>query len=128
MPNADTMGNIYREAFKKLKDNFQNRIYLIENFGTESHFTCMKHCVLMIGNTSSGISEAASFNKYFINVGNRQTGREFGPNIKSVEFSKSDLLKEINSIVKTEPYLGENIYLKKGSVKLIISAIKDYFR
>jgi GDP/UDP-N,N'-diacetylbacillosamine 2-epimerase (hydrolysing) len=128
MPNADTLGNIYREAFKRQKNKFQSRIHLVENFGSISYFTCMKYCVLMIGNTSSGISEAASFNKYFINVGRRQTGRDFGPNIISVEFSKNDILKEINNSIKKGPYLGENIYLKKGSVELIISTIKAYFK
>jgi len=41
----------------------------------------MKHANLLIGNTSSGIIEAASFYKPVVNIGNRQLGRLRGINV-----------------------------------------------
>ena len=47
----------------------------------------------MIGNTSSGIVEAASFNKLVINVGNRQKGRVSGKNVYHVKNDKNEILQ-----------------------------------
>src|SRR5690606_9702171 len=64
MPNADTNGSLFREAFLQLAHYFPGRVFLVENFGTQGYFTCMKHASLLLGNTSSGIIEAASLGKY----------------------------------------------------------------
>lgn len=124
MPNADINGCIYREVYLKLKERLKTKIQLIENFGQRSYFSCMKHTALMIGNTSSGISEAASFNKYFVNIGNRQVGREFGKNIISVSFDKDEIIKAIKETLTHGYYKGTNIYEKKNSIDLIISTLK----
>ena len=59
----------------------------------------MKHVDLLIGNSSSGIIEAASFKKAVVNIGNRQKGRLKGQNVidcnivslyESIELALSD--------------------------------------
>lgn len=126
MPNADTNGSLYRKEFELLKEKKSGNVFLIENFGTQSYFTCMKHSILMLGNTSSGISEAASFNKYFINIGDRQTGREYGENIVCVPFDKNLILKKTQDVLKLGEFNGNNIYNKDGAVNLIISKLKSF--
>ncbi|MFI5156812.1 MAG: efflux RND transporter permease subunit, partial [Chitinophagales bacterium] len=60
--SGDYEGIKLKSFAKKLQDRFSHRIYLIENFGVQSYFTCMKYSKLVIGNTSSGITESATFN------------------------------------------------------------------
>ena len=43
--------------------------------GRDGYFSALKNCSFLIGNTSSGIIEAASFKKFVINIGKRQEGR-----------------------------------------------------
>lgn len=126
MPNADTNGIMYRKTFEKLKNSFPNQIHLIENFGLQSYFSCMKLSKLMIGNTSSGISEAATFNKYFINIGDRQGGRQKGPNVISVPFKTEQIINEIQNTLQRGEYYGGNIFKKEGSLQLIIHKLKTY--
>ena len=64
-PNADTNGTIFRKAFVKLEKK-KKSILIIENFGSQSYFSCMKHAAILVGNSSSGIVEAASFQKYVL--------------------------------------------------------------
>jgi len=45
----------------------------------------MKHCAVMIGNSSAGIIEAASFGTPVVNVGDRQKLRERNNNVQDVE-------------------------------------------
>ena len=44
----------------------------------------MKHCAVMVGNSSAGIIEAASFSTPVVNVGNRQRLRERSANVVDV--------------------------------------------
>jgi GDP/UDP-N,N'-diacetylbacillosamine 2-epimerase (hydrolysing) len=122
MPNADTSGTIYRDMFKKLKLELDKNIILIENFGTQSYFTCMKLCGLMIGNTSSGITEAASFKKYVINIGDRQKGRPTSKNVISIPFNVNDIISTTENYFDKQ-YFGENIYYKANTTKNIIKQL-----
>jgi len=126
MPNADTNGNMYRRTFEKLNKNYPNQIHVLENLGLQSYFTCMKYAKLMIGNTSSGISEAASFNKYFINIGKRQEGRIKGLNVISVPFEKDLIIYEIEKTIQLGDFSGGNIYKKEGALQLIIRKLKEF--
>ena len=124
MPNADTNGMIWREAFQKLKRSSPNNVFLVENFGTESYFTCMKFVDYMLGNTSSGIIEAASFRKYVINLGDRQKGRISSKNVLHTPFDNKTILEKANSIKSLPELNGSNIYFRKGAASKIISILK----
>ena len=54
----------------------------------------MSHVDLIIGNSSSGIIESASFGKPVVNIGNRQSGRLKGINIIDTE------VKELSESIK----------------------------
>jgi len=124
MPNADTQGSMYRSMFKKIKEKYPQNLFIVENLGTQSYFSAMTHCKLLIGNTSSGIIEAASFKKFVINLGNRQLGRVHGDNIIHVPFDCEKIISETMVYFDTI-YSGPNIYeLKNGSVQ-IIKILKD---
>jgi GDP/UDP-N,N'-diacetylbacillosamine 2-epimerase (hydrolysing) len=112
MPNADTAGLIYRQAFMALAEQKDN-VKLIENFGTQSYFTCMKYAKLLIGNTSSGILEAASFNKYVLNLGDRQKGRLCSSNVVHLPFDSNEIIAKTNEYVNSI-YQGENIYFQQN--------------
>jgi GDP/UDP-N,N'-diacetylbacillosamine 2-epimerase (hydrolysing) len=125
MPNADTQGSVYREGFQKLKTSCPERVMLVENFGTQGYFSCMQHAVFMLGNTSSGIIEGASFKKYVINLGDRQKGRLTGENVLHTPFNADAILAAVADIERRPPYSGENIYDKGGAVDLIIQSLKQ---
>lgn len=125
MPNADTAGFIFRDIFKKLKEGYPEQIHLVENFGTQSYFTCMKYAGLMIGNTSSGIIEAASFEKYVLNLGNRQKGRIAGENVIHLPFETNAIIDQANFYFNKK-YEGANIYDKGGAAEIIIQKLVEH--
>ena len=124
MPNADTQGSIYREVILQLKSENGNRILLIENFGKANYFSAMHYCKLLIGNTSSGILEAASFGKYVVNVGDRQKGRAQSNNILNCPFVTLDIIQATEKAVKLDNYVGENVYFKEDVAENIIKILK----
>lgn len=124
MPNADTSGTVFRSAFELLSKK-QDSIKLIENFGTQSYFTCMKYSRLMIGNTSSGIVEASSFGKYVLNLGDRQRGRLSGKNVIHIPFIAEAIVDTAERYLQRE-FIGVNLYYQPNPSKNILDIIKEY--
>ncbi len=120
LPNADNSGELYRKIFINLKKKYPKKIFLIKSFGKYNYFSALNNCKFLIGNSSSGIIESASFNKFCINVGNRQLGRIKNKNIFDVDFDYKKLTQISNKIFKNDYYEGSNIYYKKSSSSLII--------
>ncbi len=125
MPNADTEGNKIRAVFNSLAENSPSRIKLVENFGTKAYFTAISRCAFLFGNSSSGIIEAASFGKYVINIGDRQSGRPTGANVVHVPFDELELSHAIRKIEKFPKLKKENIYFQEGAAKSIVAILKN---
>jgi len=125
MPNADTMGTVIRKKLEQIVE--QNpKVISVENFGTLGYFSCIKHSSFLLGNTSSGIIEAASFGKYVINLGDRQKGRAQSNNIYNEKIQKRNILEAVQRIEKNNyNFTGKNIYADDAKTSLqIIDAIK----
>ncbi|MDQ7047922.1 MAG: UDP-N-acetylglucosamine 2-epimerase [Sulfurovum sp.] len=73
--NADDGGRIINKAIEKFVSNNTDKYFISKSLGQLNYLSAMKHVDLLIGNTSSGIIEAASFQKPVINIGTRQKGR-----------------------------------------------------
>ena len=124
MPNADTVGSVYREQLFLLKEEKNENVFLVESFGKENYFSAMYYSDFLLGNTSSGIIEAASFNKYVVNVGDRQKGRLQSENTFDVAFDADEIVKRVDFCLKLNDYEGENVYYQKGSACKIVEKIK----
>lgn len=55
--------------------------HVVRNFGADWFYTAMANAGLVIGNSSSGIIEAASFRLPVVDIGDRQKGRFHGANV-----------------------------------------------
>lgn len=127
MPNADTNGKVFRNAIEESKSENPDQILCIENFGKTKYFNAMKYSSFLLGNTSSGIIEAASFGKYVINVGNRQEGRARGENVLDCKFIASEIVYATSIVRDKGPFKGTNIYRKTNSAKSIIDILKNNY-
>lgn len=126
MPNADTLGSIYRNEISKLKLDYPSQVICIENFGKENYFTAMYYSKLMIGNTSSGIIEAASFRKFVVNIGDRQKGRAQSNNVYNTTYDENEIIAKFNLALSYNEFNGENIYCKKNTIELIVKNLKNF--
>ena len=124
MPNADTAGNLIRKILTE-KLQGEKHIKMIESFGIRGYFTVMKYCKLLLGNTSSGIIEAASFDKYVIDLGDRQKGRAIGPNVFNTAIQAEAILEKINRIEQLPTYTSGNIYWNGGATDKILQVINS---
>ena len=79
-PNADTGS----AAALRLVEEFaaeRQRVTFVRSLGSRAYLTLLGSVAALVGNSSSGIIEAASFRLPVVNVGDRQRGRVRGRNV-----------------------------------------------
>jgi UDP-hydrolysing UDP-N-acetyl-D-glucosamine 2-epimerase len=79
-PNADTESRIVATRIQDFVARHSNSRY-VTNLGTTAYLSMMRRCAAMVGNSSSGIVEAASFQLPVVDVGSRQQGRIHAINV-----------------------------------------------
>lgn len=95
-PNNDPGYKQILEVIEKWRS--KNNVFVREHLGANGYYAALKDCLMVIGNSSSGIVEAPYFNKTVINIGTRQEGREADESIITVPCDKAivlNLLKEL---------------------------------
>jgi UDP-hydrolysing UDP-N-acetyl-D-glucosamine 2-epimerase len=92
MPNADTSGRtVLRMIEEFVREHASAR--LVDNLGTQAYFSMMALASAMVGNSSSGIVEAASFKLPVVNIGSRQEGRVRAENVIDVGYQSADIAR-----------------------------------
>jgi len=79
--NADSGGRIINQKIEEFCKIQPSKYKVVKSLGQVKYLSAMKYVNLLIGNSSSGIIEAASFKKPVINIGDRQKGRLRGKNV-----------------------------------------------
>jgi UDP-hydrolysing UDP-N-acetyl-D-glucosamine 2-epimerase len=100
-PNADMGSRLIIERVREFVTHYR-RAYLLTNLGTQGYFSMMSYAVAMVGNSSSGIIEAASFKLPVVNMGHRQKGRIRGINVIDVDYSETDILAGIHKAISLD--------------------------
>ena len=107
-PNSDAGGQLIREALQEYINHQDVRI--IKHLQRAEFIDCLANSDVMLGNSSSGIIEAASFNLVVVNVGSRQNLRECGANIIHVDSSFESVLTGLKEALAREKMSYKNIY------------------
>jgi len=128
MPNADTNG---RMIASMISDFVASRpeARFVTSFGTRGYFGLMSTAIAMVGNSSSGIIEASSFELPVVNIGTRQSGRLRSSNVIDVAYGKEAIAKGITSAVDPSFKLSligmANPYGSGNAAEKIVIALKE---
>lgn len=99
LPNNDA-GSI---SIKKAINDYKNgEFYIYSNLKREDYLGLLKNCECIVGNSSSGLLEAPTFNIPAVNIGRRQNLRYRGINVIDVEFDEDEIISAINKATSDE--------------------------
>jgi UDP-N-acetylglucosamine 2-epimerase (non-hydrolysing)/GDP/UDP-N,N'-diacetylbacillosamine 2-epimerase (hydrolysing) len=87
LPNADAGGLAIAEMIGAFVER-EPGARLVANAGTTLYFSLMSCAAAMVGNSSSGLIEAASFGLPVVNIGSRQSGRVRADNVIDVNYDR----------------------------------------
>ena len=93
-PNADAGSRALIDRSKAFLAA-RGRGAIFTNLDAVTYWSLLPHVKMLIGNSSSGIMETASFQLPTVNVGMRQQGRERARNVLDAAADKSSILKTI---------------------------------
>jgi GDP/UDP-N,N'-diacetylbacillosamine 2-epimerase (hydrolysing) len=107
-PNSDAgaaairreLARLQREPLFRLYDHLPRAVYL----------SCMAAADLMVGNSSSGIIEAATFGLPVVNVGSRQHLRERNCNVHDVGHDAGEILSLMQDLLRRPRPAAANVY------------------
>lgn len=127
--NADTAGPALNAKIEKFVSETPGQM-LIGHMGAKGYYSAMEEAVMMIGNSSSGILEAASFGLPVVNIGDRQKGREVSPNLIQTEGTadalKAAIVKAKSVDFRTQCASRDNVYGDGKAADKIVTAIADF--
>jgi UDP-hydrolysing UDP-N-acetyl-D-glucosamine 2-epimerase len=127
-PNADSGSQIVVDMLNDYCSS-RKRAHLVVNLGTQSYFSLMRLARVMVGNSSSGIIEAASFRLPVVNIGNRQRGRLRGSNVIDAANERQQIEKAIKTALTTSFRESlkdlQNPYGSGGAANIISATLKN---
>ncbi len=118
LPNNDA-------GFSQIINSIKNsNLKHVETLSLKDYVNLLKRSRGLIGNSSSGIHETATFNIPTINIGSRQQGRLRSNNVFDVNHDKEEILKAINKCLKIKNKVYKKIYGDGNSAEKIVDLLK----
>lgn len=109
LPNADTGNGRVREAIEDFCARV-NGFRPVTHLARSDYVSLLAACDLLIGNSSSGIIEAATFGTPVVNVGDRQMNRERNANVVDAGTSVEEIRDAIHTSLARPRRKGHNVY------------------
>lgn len=130
LPNSDTDGRVIIQKIKDYVSKNSEKAFAITSLGKKRYYSALKYTTAVIGNSSSGLVEAPSFNIPTLNIGNRQQGRTRGETVIDVPATlggiKSGLQKALSMDFIAKCKTAANPYEKDNTLETIFNTIKAY--
>ena len=106
MPNADSDGRVIKHMINKFVLKHSQRSISFTSMGRLNYLSTLQFVNAVVGNSSSGLTEAPTFRIGTINIGDRQEGRLKAKSIIDCEPTKGSIIKAIK-------YLDNREFIKR---------------
>lgn len=121
-PNSDAGSAKVLEALERRYE--RGDIRLLTHLPREQFVSLLKHVDLMVGNSSSGIIEAASFGTPVVNIGSRQHLRQRNRNVIDVAADEGAIARGLTSARQMERHPA-NIYGDGNAGRRLVSILES---
>jgi len=112
MPNADSDGRAIFNMIENFVSNYPDRAIAFTSMGHLNYLSTLQFVDGVVGNSSSGLTEAPTFKIGTVNIGDRQKGRLKAKSVIDCDSSISSIMNGIN-------------YLYSPKFQKILSSIKN---
>jgi UDP-N-acetylglucosamine 2-epimerase len=133
MPNCDPKNEIIRQVAQSYDEAGRQSDYMphlwhfVDNLDHIVYLSLLQYAEMMVGNSSSGIIESASFDLPSVSVGNRQAGRIRGSNVFDCPCETEAILTAIDRAREWNATVGrrDNPYGDGQSSKRIVDILES---
>lgn len=129
LPNSDTDGRVIIQKIKYYIAKHTDKAFAITSLGKKRYYSALKYATAVVGNSSSGLVEAPSFNIPTLNIGNRQLGRTRGETVVDVPANLQGIREGLRVVLSSDfierAQLASNPYEKENTLENIFNTIKN---
>ncbi len=101
------------------------KVTLLTHLPRDQYLSAMRQAAILVGNSSSGIIEAASFGTPVLNIGNRQNLRERNSNIIDVPTDPASIARGIAQALHRGRLPATNVYGDGTAATRIVAALRQ---
>jgi UDP-hydrolysing UDP-N-acetyl-D-glucosamine 2-epimerase len=94
-------------------------VTIFRNLARSRFLGLLRDAAVLVGNSSSGIIEAASFGTPVVDIGPRQLGRERSANVTNVPYSAAAIERAVRRAITRPRPLRRNVYGGQGTARRI---------
>ncbi len=102
MPNSDSEGDTVASLITAWVQRHPGCVKAVASLGRARYYSALRHCMAVVGNSSSGLTEAPSMGVPTLNIGNRQRGRAQGATIVNCEATRGDISAGLDMVMSRE--------------------------
>ena len=102
-----------------------NNIKIAKHIHRNDYLSLLAEAIILAGNSSSGIIEAASLNTPVLNIGERQNNRERNNNVVDVSIDSTEIHRGLIKLYKMQNMSFTNIYGQGMTANKITELLKD---
>ena len=128
MPNADSQGRIIKKIINDFVSTHSKNSIAFETMGNLNYLSTLQYVDAVVGNSSSGLTEAPTFKIGTINIGDRQKGRLKSKSVIDCNPNKESIVKAIETLYSKDFKKGlldvKNPYGDGFATEKIISILK----
>jgi GDP/UDP-N,N'-diacetylbacillosamine 2-epimerase (hydrolysing) len=128
-PNSDAGNHEIIEAYKKYEAKYPEKFKLFRNLDRFTYVNLLRNSKCLLGNSSSGLSEAPTLSLPAINIGKRQRDRICGKNVIFVDNDMDQILMAIKKLEDSDFLLEvskrENPYGDGNSTEKVIEILAN---
>lgn len=128
--NADAGGRIINQMIDEYAAKHPERCIVFTSMGQVRYLSAISTADVVIGNSSSGLSEVPTFHVPTVNIGDRQRGRVCGETVISCDNEEKSIQEAIATALSEQFHKSiaeaKNPYEKEGTSDDIVSIIAQY--
>lgn len=130
MPNSDSEGDTVASLIEEWAGRHPGRVKAVASLGRARYYSALRHCTAVVGNSSSGLTEAPSMGVPTLNIGNRQRGRAQGSTIVNCEATREAISAGLDKVMDETMRLQcrrhpDNPYACDGTLEAIMKVLLD---
>ncbi len=123
-PNVDAGSDDVSKGLRQYReDNKSCKIHFLKNFTPEDYAKILKRCKCLVGNSSSGLREAAFLGTPCVNIGNRQIGRQKSLNVTDVAHCSDEIYEAVNFQIRHGKYSPDYLFGDGSAGKKIVDIL-----
>ena len=125
-PNADAGSDEIAKTIRTFREEVKpSWLRVHKNLPFDVYIFLMNRCKALVGNSSSGIREAAFIGCPVVNVGSRQNGRDRASNVVDVPCACDEIIQAIRKQIAKEKYPRSELYGLGNSAHKIAKIIVE---